>query len=162
MQAKDVIRNSLDLSDMIVESYLKDLDDADLKVRPIEGMNTIGWQLGHLILSERHFVEAIRPGSCPPVPADMEQGHGRESWKSDDNSKLYPKAKYLELWKAQRAATRKVIDEVSESELGQGKEGLPAMLPTVGTALNMCSAHTLMHVGQWVAVRRKQGKPIVI
>lgn len=162
MPAKDAIRWSLNLSDQIVDSYLKDLDDADLAVRPIEGMNTIAWQLGHLILTERRLIEAVRPGSCPPLPADIEEGHGRQAFSSDDRSKLYSKARYLELWKAQRAATQKVLDEVPESEMGQKREGLPEFAPTVGDALNLCPSHTLMHVGQWVAVRRKLGKPVAI
>ena len=36
------------------------------------------------------------------------------------------------------------------------------MAPTVGHALNMAGGHTLMHVGQFVPLRRTLDKPVVI
>ena len=78
-------------------SYLGDLDDADLLVRPVEGMNHIAWQLGHLISSERGMVEAIRPGSCPPLPEGFEANHDREDTTSDDPARFLSKDDYLDL-----------------------------------------------------------------
>ena len=69
MGPKDVILSTLDMSDFILKKYLDDLSDADLRLRPVEGMNPIALQFGHLIASERHFVEMIKPGASPPLPA---------------------------------------------------------------------------------------------
>jgi uncharacterized damage-inducible protein DinB len=163
MNAKDVIRNGLDMSDMIINAYIADLDDADLLVRPVNGMNHIAWQLGHLIGAERHFVEMIQPGSCPSLPADFDNGHGRETTREDDPSKYYSRARYQELWKAQRAATRKVLDGQSEADLDRAEPGkFPDFAPTVGALLNLCALHPTMHSGQFVAVRRLLGKPVTI
>jgi hypothetical protein len=162
MGPKDVVRMSLDLSDQIVNSYLSDLSDADLLIRPIEGMNHIAWQLGHLISSERFFVETVSPGSCPRLPDNFEEGHGRKCTNIDDPSKYLPLAKYKELWKAQRDATRAVLDTLSDSDFDRKTQGLPDFIPTVGAAMNLCGDHALMHLGQFVAVRRKLGKPITI
>src|ERR1700760_3937994 len=68
MHPKDLIRQNLDFSDRLVKAYVEDLDDESLLLRPVEGMNHIAWQLGHLISSERRMVEAIKPGSCPALP----------------------------------------------------------------------------------------------
>jgi uncharacterized damage-inducible protein DinB len=162
MSAKDIIRHTLNMSDQIVNTYLNDLSDADLRIRPVDGMNTIAWQLGHLIGTERHFVEQIKPGSCPPLPDDFEAGHGRQAFSNDDPTKLYSREKYQELWKAQRAATLSVLDSVSDADLEQGGEKFPQFAPTAGAVLNLCGAHPIMHAGQFVAVRRKAGKPVVI
>src|SRR5262245_38216076 len=117
MGPKDAIRYTLTLSDTIINGYINDLNDADLMIRPVAGMNTIAWQLGHLIGSERHFVELIQPGSSPPLPADFEAGHNRNAHTSDDATKVYPRARYQELWKAQRAATLRLLDSLSDSDL---------------------------------------------
>jgi hypothetical protein len=162
MHIKDAIRFDLTMSDRVFNAYVGDLDDADLLVRPVPGMNHIAWQVGHLILSERRFVETVKPGSCPPLPADIEEGHGRKQFGVDDPAKFYSRVRYQELWNAQREATRRVLDETPESSFDDPREGLPPFASTVGNALKMCGTHAMMHVGQWVAVRRSLGKPVAI
>ena len=48
--------------------YLNDLSDADLRLRPVEGMHPIALQLGHLIIAEQMFNDMIKPGSAPAFP----------------------------------------------------------------------------------------------
>ena len=67
MGPKDVIKQTLDMSDFILNKYLDDLSDADLRLRPVEGMHPIALQLGHLIAAERMFIEMVKPGSHPPL-----------------------------------------------------------------------------------------------
>lgn len=162
MNSTDVIRNTIAMSDVVINSYLSELSDADLLVRPIPGMNHIAWQLGHLIGAERHFVELVAPGSSPALPADFEEGHGRQKFNEDDPSKFYPLARYRELWAAQRAATLSVLERQSDADLDRTDEKFPPFANTVGALLNLCGTHPLMHAGQFVAVRRKLGKPISI
>lgn len=162
MHAKDAIRHTLDSSDMIIGSYIKDLSDAELLVRPVEGMNHIAWQLGHLLSAERHFVEMVKPGASPALPADFEAGHGRECFGVDEASKYYTAARYRELWETQRAATRAVLEGLSDADLSRTDPSFPPYAPSVGALLNMCGVHALMHSGQFVAVRRQLGKPVAI
>src|SRR3712207_1174139 len=117
MTAKDAIRQSLDGSDMILNGYVNDLADADLLLRPVEGMNHIAWQIGHLIASERMMVEGVKPGSCPPLPDGFEQAHDRENTRSDDRSQFRTKDEYLRLMREQRAATKAVLDGLSDAQL---------------------------------------------
>ena len=162
MTAKEVIRQTLDLSTMVISAYINDLDDADLLIRPVPGMNHIAWQLGHLLSVERKFMESIRPGASPPLPEGFETNYGREQSKVDDPSKYYSRAKYQELWNAQHAATLAILESIPEAELDKtDPEKFPEFAPTAGAVLNICATHPLMHCGQFVAVRRLLGKPIV-
>lgn len=162
MTTKDTIRNTLEMSDMILGAYTGDLSDSDLLVRPVPGMNHIAWQWGHLISSERGMMEALRPGTCPALPEGFEEAHGREGAASDDPARFQSLARYQELWKAQRDATRSIIDAVPDADLDTTNETLPSYAPTPGKLLNMTGVHALMHVGQFVAVRRLLGKPVAI
>ena len=164
MTAKDVIRQTLTGSDMILTRYLDDLDDADLTFVPIEGMNPIAWQVGHLISSERGMVEALKPGSSPPLPEGFEAAHPRDEKERPTDPKAYKsKAEYLKLFKAQREATLKALDAVPDEELdAPSPERFRQMWPTVGAVFNLTGNHVLMHVGQFVAVRRARKKPIAI
>jgi hypothetical protein len=163
MRAKDVIHSSLDFSERVINAYINDLDDADLLVRPVVGANHIAWQLGHLILTERNVIEQIQPGSSPALPAGFEAGHGRDKFTEDDASKFLPRASYQELWRAQRAATKTVLDSLSDEALdAPAPERVQRIAPTVGAAFNLMGSHPLMHAGQFVPVRRLKHKPVAI
>ncbi|GAC1463837.1 MAG: DinB family protein [Isosphaeraceae bacterium] len=165
MQVKDAILTTLAMSERVQDRYLADLSDADLLVRPVEGQNHIAWQLGHLILSEHRMLEGIKPGSSPALPDHFEEAHGRdeESTRADDPGRFLPKEKYLELFQAQRAATKSVLAAMSDTDLdAPAPESLRQMVPTAGATLVLIGTHTLMHVGQFVSVRRKLKKPLAI
>jgi uncharacterized damage-inducible protein DinB len=152
----------IDSSDMITNAYINDLDDSELLLRPVPGMNHIAWQLGHLIAAERHFVEMIKPGSCPELPAGFAEAHSKETSTLDDPSKFHSREEYQELWKAQRAATLAILDTLPEADLDKADPSYPQFAPTVAALLGLVGTHALMHCGQFVAVRRKVGKPVVI
>jgi hypothetical protein len=165
MTAKDVMLFNLGFSDRIVKSYLDGLSDADLLLRPVEGQNHIAWQLGHLIHSERSMVEMLKPGSCPALPEGFDVAHGRDeaSTHSDDPSQFLKKNEYLALMKAQRAATKAVLETITDAELdAPAPERFKKMFPSAGGVLSMVGTHVLMHVGQFVSVRRTLKKPIAI
>jgi hypothetical protein len=165
MNAKDVILFNFGMSDRLVNRYLEDLTDADLLLRPVEGQNHIAWQLGHLIRSERFMVEQIRPGSCPPLPEGFEDAHGQDeaSTHSDDASRFLKKDEYLALMNKQRDATKAVLESFTDAEMdGPAPERFARRLPTAGSVLAMVGTHVLMHVGQFVSVRRALKKPVTI
>jgi hypothetical protein len=163
MNPKDALKLGIGMSDYIINTYIGDLSDADLFLRPVPGMNHIAWQLGHLIAAERHFIEMVKPGSCPPLPEGFAEAHTKETSKLDDPSKFCTLAKYQELWKSQRAATLEALDSIAESDLDKtDTEKYPEWAPTVAALIAMCGTHALMHCGQFVPVRRILGKPVVI
>jgi hypothetical protein len=160
MGPKDMIKKTLDMSDFILKSYVKDLSDAELKIVPVEGMHPIAHQLGHLISGERWFMELVKPGSSPPLPAGFDDAHSMKTQGGDD-ARFLTKDAYMKLYEAQRAVTKAVIDGVADSDLTDNREGkLPDFMPTVADVLNMAGVHSLNHSGQFVAVRRLLKKPI--
>ena len=163
MHVKDVIRQTLGMSDRLVNSYLADLSDDDLRVRAVAGMNPIAWQVGHLIDTERLFVEGVKPGSCPALPEGFAEAHAWGGGQAEDTSKYRTKAEYLEFWKAQRAATLAVLESLTDEELdAPGPERFRRMAPTAGSVFNFAGTHALMHSGQFVSVRRLLNKPVAI
>ena len=163
MYAKDIITQSLDTSDHIARAYMADLDQKQMLERPAPGMNPIAWQIGHLLSVERKTIDGIKPGSCPALPAGFDEAHGKEAGLSDDTSKYLPKDQYLSLFEAQRKATKEVLAGLSEAELSaEPANTFQGMCPTVGHIFNFMGSHVMMHVGQFVPVRRNAGKPIVI
>jgi hypothetical protein len=163
MNAKDVLLQSFSLGENVVNAYLGDLSDADLRDRPVAGQNTIAWQLGHLISTERWMVEEIKPGSSPALPEGFDEAHSTKVAGSSDESKLLTKQRYLELFQAQREATKKVLAALTDAELdAPGPEKIRQLAPTVGATMGLLGNHVLMHVGQFVSVRRKLNKPVTI
>jgi uncharacterized damage-inducible protein DinB len=160
MTAKDVIKESLDGNDYVIKKYLEDLSDEDLLVQPFDDFNPIALQLGHLISSERMFIEKIKPGSCPPLPAGFDEKHDIKSGAKNDRSRYGTLSQYRALWDAQRAATNAVLAALSDEELGKPNPMGWDMFPTVGSLINLVAAHATGHSGQFVAVRRKLGKPV--
>jgi hypothetical protein len=160
MGPKDVIKQTLDMSDFIMDKYLAELSDDDIRLRPIEGMHPIALQLGHLIAGERMFIELVKPGSSPPLPDGFKEAHDFKNKDLTDGGFL-SKDKYVELMKAQRAATLATLEAVPDSDLDDNRDGkLPSFLPTVGAALLFAGLHSMNHTGQFVAVRRALKKPI--
>jgi hypothetical protein len=78
MNAKDTLRETLNLSHFVLKSYVADLSDADLIKRPGAGCNHVAWQLGHLIASECSLLNAIRPASAPELPPGFAERHSKE------------------------------------------------------------------------------------
>jgi hypothetical protein len=160
MGPKDAIRKSLDMSDMVLKAYLSDLTDADLLLRPVDGMHSIALQLGHLIGTERYVNELIKPGATPPLPEGFEKAHDIKNADLDDSG-FVSKEKYLELMAAQRKVTRELLEAATDAELDDTRDGtLPKWIPTVGDGFALPGLHCMMHYGQFVAVRRALKKPI--
>src|SRR6478736_6204450 len=72
MKGTDVIKNALESTQSLLEMYLADLSDADLRHRPVPKANTIAWQLGHLVEAEIGLGGAVPGAKYPDVPANME------------------------------------------------------------------------------------------
>jgi hypothetical protein len=63
----------------------------------------------------------------------------------------------------QREATLAALTAAPEADLGKPTpESMREYAPTVGVAFNVVGIHTMMHAAQFVAVRRKLGKPVLI
>jgi len=159
MNAKGVIREVVEMSDMVVHAYVGDLTDAELLVRSVPGTNHIAWQVGHLLTATRQMLLWLAR-EAPELPAGFAEAHSKDSAASDDRARFAAKAEYLRLIDQMKAAVLAAIDATPEGDLDKpGPEPMREYAPTVGSALMMLGAHWLMHAGQFVPIRRKLGKP---
>ncbi len=162
MTPKDVIRNTIDMCHEVLTTYLSDLSDSDLMVRPVPGANHIAWQLGHLIASE-HQMLTDAGYKMPDLPDGFAESYTKETSESDDPTKFHKKEQYLPWMAQQRTATLAALDAMPESDLDKPTpESMREYAPTVGSAFNIVGIHAMMHAAQFVAVRRKLGKPVLI
>ena len=157
--AKNLLHQAIEMSDWITRSYVQDLTDAQLLVRPATGANHIAWQLGHAIGSMRGMLVALGQ-PAPQLPDGFEAAYTRETSDSDDPAKFATKDQYLALLDAMKAASLAAVDAIPENDLDKpGPESMREYAPTVGSVLMLLGTHLLMHSGQFVPVRRKLGKP---
>lgn len=162
MNYKDAVKQNLALANDVVLAYLDDLSDDNLLLRPLPGMNHIAWQLGHLIASEHDMLAAIGV-QMPPLPDKFAERHHKDNAESDDWRQFHKKAEYVGLFNHVRNATARALETATDADLEQpSPEAMRSYAPTVGSVYLLLGAHVMMHAGQWVAVRRKLGKPIVI
>lgn len=162
MTAKDVIRDTTNMAHAVTKDLLKDLSDADLLLRPVPAMNHIAWQLGHLIVAENSFMTMLGH-AMPELPAGFKEAHAKEMATSNDATKFAKKDVYLALMGKQHEATLKHLAATADADLDKpGPEPVRSYAPTVGSLFALIGSHEWMHQGQFVAVRRALGKPVVM
>ena len=160
MNAHDALKMTMGTAEFIGLAYLEDLTDDELMRRAAPGINHVNWQVGHLLLSEYQMLEAIAPGSVPPLPAGFAQKYSRETVGIDDPAAFSTKAELLSVYKAQRAGTKAALDKMTAEELDTpAPEAFKAYAPTYGSIFELQGSHWLMHCGQWAVVRRQLGRP---
>ena len=163
MNTKDAIKSAMDLSHMVLTSYISDLSDADLLQRPAEGCNHLAWQLGHLLAAEVDLVNMVCPGKGAELPAGFAEAHAKENCASNDPQQFKTKQEYLELFQKVRAATVAALEGLSDAELDNpSPERMRQFVPKIGQFFTLIGTHPMMHAGQFVVVRRKLGKPILM
>ncbi len=78
MTAKDVLAALLKSNRWVTLTYLSDLSDADLLVRPVPGANHIAWQFGHCVAEEAKSFQPRMPGAQPAtLPAGFAEQHSK-------------------------------------------------------------------------------------
>ncbi len=163
MHINEVLAATLDTSSMVLASYFQDMTDAELMARPGEGCNHLAWQLGHLISSEAMLLGMVAPGAAPELPEGFAERHAKDKTGDDDASHFCSKQEYLDLVEKVHTASKAALEKVTEADLDQpAPENLRSMFPTMGHVWVLLATHPLMHAGQFVPVRRKLGKPVVI
>jgi DinB superfamily len=163
MKTKDAIRATMDLSTMVLNSYVSDLEAHELLTRPGRGCNHIAWQLGHLIASEVDLLSKICPDHTPAeLPSGFAEAHSKATAGSDEPSGFLGREQYLSLFDRVRATTLAALDNLSEADLdAPAPTHLQSFCPTVGHVFVLIATHPMMHAGQVVPVRRSLGKPVL-
>ena len=162
MNVKDLLRHNVAFTHGITKKYLEDVTDTEMFVRAVPGSNHLAWQLGHLVASERSLLEMIG-ADVPDLPDGFAEKHGKDNTASDDPADFLTKAEYFGLMEQMHKAAEAAIDKTDEAGLDvPTPEKMRSFFPNVGAVLLMMGGHEMMHAGQFAAIRRKLGKPIVI
>ncbi len=162
MDAKAAIRSTFNLTDLVFKAYFGDMSNEELMMRPAEGCNHIAYQIGHVIASEVQLLSSITSGAAT-LPEGFAEQYGKENNTCDDASKYLSAKEYADLYDSVRKASIAALDAMDDSELdADAPEELRPFAPTKGDVLNLIANHPMMHAGQFVIVRRKTGKPIVM
>jgi DinB superfamily len=160
MDMKDAVRTTFDTADMLIQAYVADLTPQELLTRPAPDANHVAWQLGHLITSERQLVEAGVPGSMPPLPAGFAERYTKDTAISDKPADFLSKDEYFKIAKDVRAATFAVMEKLTAADFDKPVAGrVPPFVKRVGDCFLTVGTHWIMHTGQFVALRRKLGRP---
>lgn len=163
MNTQQAIYSNIDMTDMVLKSYLKDLTDVDLMTRPGPGCNHLAWQLGHLITSEQGLLNQLFPGTGISLPEGFAEKHNKSQTGNDDPKCFFGKDIYLELYRKSRQNVKEVIGKLSDADFDKpSPENWAKMFPSVGAMLSLIASHGMMHAGQFAVVRRLLGKPVVI
>ena len=163
MDANEAIKLNLECAEMICGAYLDDLTDQEAMMRPHPGCNHINWQIGHLIASDNMMCNGCIPGSLPPLPDGFAEKYSKETAGIDSAGEFVPKSELMELCRVQRQAIADLLMGLSDEQLaGDSPESFKSYAPTIASVFSMLGSHWLMHAGQWVIVRRKLGREIVI
>ena len=153
------IKHILAMPDFVARTYIADLSDEQLLMRPHDKTNHIAWQLGHLITWENQLNNMVCPDSMPALPEGFAEKHSKETATNDDPAAFCSKEEYLQAMETQRTGTLSLLDRLSDDELEQpAPEEIQKIGATVGAVIAGQAAHWMMHAGQWVIVRRQLGK----
>jgi uncharacterized damage-inducible protein DinB len=163
MQAKEVAKIALSSTQFLTQTYLADLSDADLLVRPVPNANTIAWQLSHLIHSEKHLLAEMLPGvKFPDLPPSITSLGSDKTGKAAPTGGYLTKAEYLDWFTKVRAATIAAVEKLSDADLDKPNSGPMAQFaPNLAAMLILIGNHTLMHAGQFTVIRRALNKPVL-
>ena len=159
MNAKDVLKQVVDFSHMVARYYVDDLTDAELLVRSVPGSNHIAWQLGHMIGGTQQMLRELGR-EAPPLPEGFAEAHSKETSAVDDPARFRTKAEYMALAEKMKTASLLAIDATPDGDLEKpAPESMREYAPTMSAGLGLLGTHWMMHVGQFVPIRRKLGKP---
>lgn len=159
MTGQEAIVSALGSTGGMLNMFLGDFTDADMLVRPVPGANHTAWQLGHLIDSEvKMLLSQLPDAKVPVLPAGFAETHNQERSKTDAG--FLTKAAYLNLFEEVRAATTAAVAGADLDKASTGN--MAPFAPKLGDFFLLIANHTMMHVGQFTAVRRKLGKPVLM
>lgn len=160
MNTADAIKLSIDMAKMICTGYLGDLTDEEMMQRPCAGCNHINWQVGHLINSDHQMIEGVAPGVLPPLPDGFAERYNKDAAGNDDAAAFDSKETLMGLYESQTASILEALGKMTDEGFDKpAPESMQEYAPNVGAAFSMIGSHWLMHAGQWVIVRRQNGRP---
>ncbi|MHC4406060.1 MAG: DinB family protein [Planctomycetota bacterium] len=159
---KDDVIRSFAMSLEHARHLLRGVEEGQMVLQPIEGMNHPAWIIGHLVYSFQAIGGEI--GLAPWLPSDWQERFGTGTKLPTGSEQVPGRA---ELSAALDDGEKRLTDrlsEMSEEDLAESlpDERLRHVFPTIGGAvMHILTVHTAVHVGQLSAWRRAMGLPRV-
>ena len=156
--------STLDLSMMVLKAYVGDLTDKEILTSPGDGCNSVAYQLGHLISSQVGLLKLVTTETpIPKLPEGFAEHHDSAASKKSDWKSFGTLQTYLDLFDRVNDSVKTSLKTMDPTKLDeQGPESMRAFCPTIGHVYILMATHPMMHVGQFVPVRRMLGKSIVM
>ena len=147
--ARDVIRQQLQNSQMLIEKFSSDLTDQEYFVPAVPGANHAAWIVGHIAVSEDFIVGKIT-GKGMRLPQAMHDVFNGKSVCHAGASKYPPRRQIDELHRTTRAHSLEDLSLFPDTRWSESAPaGMnPAMFPTLGAMWGMIGAHPFWHIGQ--------------
>lgn len=160
MNAIEMIRFALTLSDQAFTQLAEDMRDQPLTEPTPRGGNHPMWVLGHITLIEASIPQILFGESNPLAHWAPLFAPGTEP---KDNPGAYPPFdELLRAYRDHRARTLKILNGLSETDLDRPTKappkGLEDALATFGQTLLVVALHQMTHRGQLADARRAAGR----
>lgn len=155
MNGIEVLKAAVALSGDIFASLAEDLK-GDPMVRPCATGNHAMWSVGHMAISDRHFLYMMT-GDENPLAGWQELFAGGTR-PTDDASAYPPFEEVLAEFKAGRAAMWAKLDGMTDADLDKPAfappEGYEHVMGTIGACMVVAAIHPMHHRGQLADIRK--------
>jgi uncharacterized damage-inducible protein DinB len=157
----NAIAYAITTSQILLDSFLKDISAEDYLHRPVAGANCAAWIVGHLVLTDRSVLGRLGMKDLPALPDGFEQRFAR-------NERAPAAADYGEvsvlrpLWNRHRELLAQAVRNLPDAQFQQPLEQPRPLFKTVGEMAHFMAIHATMHAGQISTIRRSLGRPPLI
>ena len=157
----NAIAYAITTSQILLDSFLKDLSGEDYLHRPVAGANCAAWIVGHLVLTDRSALGRLGVKDLPALPEGFEQRFARDERAPaaadyGDVSVLRP------LWNQHRELLAQAVRNLPDAQFQQPLEQPRPLFKTVGEMAHFMAIHATMHAGQISTIRRSLGRPPLV
>ncbi|MGL4465831.1 MAG: DinB family protein [Planctomycetia bacterium] len=162
MNAKDVLRDALELAYRWNKMLADDLRDAPLAFPTANGGNHAVWVAGHAVVARSGLLSMIT--GQPDPWADWGKMLGGGSTPVADAAAYPNYEELLAAWDSVHRKTLALLDGLSEARLDEPPAAVPDELKddpnfaSVGAILLFIAMHEMSHRGQLADVRRSLGR----
>lgn len=157
---KDVVREQLQFSQMLLEKMTADLTDPEYLMPAIDNGNHATWILGHIAHAE-DWATSLLTGNAQNLSAAVHELYQGGSTCTTDASRYPSRAEIDDMFKTTRARTFNALEGFDEGRWGDdAPEGAPIdSFPKVGSLWGLLGFHPFWHIGQLTDCRKVLGKP---
>jgi DinB superfamily len=156
MDDRALIQHQLATSHQIVKQCLGDITQPEANRLPEDVLAPIVWQVGHLAVANRNFIE--RAGVTPA--AELPERYGALFKTGTGGAADYPPlSEVVQAFdQTHEALTRALMEARLETPI-EVPPGRPRVFTNIGEMFSFADAHRWYHIGKITSLRALLGKP---